>query len=80
MTGGAVVTLAITNGAGGALQVAFDVAGRHLRDPSMSPARDRLVALSGFSRRRFQPSAGNCSSTHSGPSRGRRYERPPTRT
>jgi Tol biopolymer transport system component len=31
-------------GAGGALQVAFDGAGRHLRHPSMSPARDRLVA------------------------------------
>lgn len=31
-------------GAGGALQVAFDVAGRHLRHPSMSPSRDRLVA------------------------------------
>lgn len=31
-------------GAGGALQIAFDVAGRHLRHPSMSPSRDRLVA------------------------------------
>ncbi len=31
-------------GAGGALQVAFDTAGRHLRHPAMSPARDRMVA------------------------------------
>lgn len=31
-------------GAGGALQVAFDVAGRHLCHPAMSPSRDRLVA------------------------------------
>jgi len=31
-------------GAGGALQVAFDAAGRHLRHPSMSPRRDLLVA------------------------------------
>ena len=31
-------------GAGGALQVAFDAAGRHLRHPAMSPDRDRLVA------------------------------------
>ena len=31
-------------GAGGALQVAFDAAGRHLRHPAMSPSRDRLVA------------------------------------
>ncbi len=31
-------------GAGGALQVAFDAAGRHLRHPSMSASHDRLVA------------------------------------
>jgi Tol biopolymer transport system component len=40
----ATATNGTCRGAGGALQVAFDVAGRHLRHPSMSPARDRLVA------------------------------------
>jgi Tol biopolymer transport system component len=31
-------------GSGGALQVAFDATRRHLRHPSLSPTRDRLVA------------------------------------
>jgi Tol biopolymer transport system component len=40
----ATATNGTCRGAGGALQVAFDGAGRHLRHPSMSPTRDRLVA------------------------------------
>jgi Tol biopolymer transport system component len=40
----ATATNGTCRGAGGALQVAFDVAGRHLRHPAMSPTRDRLVA------------------------------------
>ncbi len=31
-------------GSGGALQLAFDATRRHLRHPSMSPTRDRVVA------------------------------------
>lgn len=40
----ATATNGTCRGAGGALQVAFDAAGRHLRHPSMAPARDRVVA------------------------------------